>query len=167
MLQDLRTGTGRAGVRPNLETTTLTAWILLAHAGATCAMAGLIWFVQVVHYPLFGAVVPDTFVAYHRQHLRLTTLVVGPLMLAEAGTAVAIAALRLSSPTSSWLGVVLLAIVWGATMWLSVPRHDELAHGFALSTHAALVTTNWIRTVAWTARAVLSLTMVADVMHAS
>ena len=141
--------------------------MLLAHAGAACAMAGVIWFVQVVHYPLFGAVHPDTFLAYHRQHLRLTTLVVGPLMLAEAGAAIAIVALRVSSPTLSWLGVVLLAIVWGATMWLSVPRHDELAHGFAESAHAALVTTNWIRTVAWTARAVLSLTMVADVMPAS
>ena len=141
--------------------------MLLAHAGAACAMAGVIWFVQVVHYPLFGAVDPDTFLAYHRQHLRLTTLVVGPLMLAEAGAAIAIVALRVSSPTLSWLGVVLLAIVWGATMWLSVPRHDELAHGFAALAHAALVGTNWIRTVAWTARAVLSLTMVADVMPAS
>ena len=130
-------------------------------------MAGLIWFVQVVHYPLFGAVDADNFPAYHRQHLRLTTLVVGPLMLAEAGAAIAIVALRVSSPTSSWLGVVLLAVVWGATMWLSVPRHAELAHGFAESAHAALVTTNWIRTVAWTARAVLSLTMVADAMHTS
>lgn len=130
-------------------------------------MAGLIWFVQVVHYPLFGAVDPDTFLAYHRQHLRLTTLVVGPLMLAEAGAATAILALRLSPLSTSWAGVVLLAIVWGATMWLSVPRHEELAHGFAVSAHAALVTTNWIRTVAWTARAVLSLMMVADVMHPS
>lgn len=140
--------------------------MLLAHAGATCAMAGLIWFVQVVHYPLFGALDPGTFLAYHRQHLRLTTLVVGPLMLAEAGTAIAIAALRVSSPTLSWTGVVLLAIVWGATLWLSVPRHEELAHGFAVSTHQALVATNWIRTVAWTARAVLSLAMAAGAMRA-
>ena len=141
-------------------------WTLLAHAGATCAMAGLIWFVQVVHYPLFGAVDPDTFRGYHRQHLRLTTLVVGPLMLAEAAAATAIVTLGLSSPTLSWTGVGLLAIVWGATTWLSVPRHDELAHGFAVSTHAALVATNWIRTIAWTARAGLSLTMVAHSMRA-
>jgi len=52
-------------------------------------------------------------------------------------------------------------------MWLSVPRHEELAHGFAVSTHQALVATNWIRTVAWTVRAVLSLTMVAGAMRAS
>ena len=125
-------------------------------------MAGLIWFVQIVHYPLFGAVDPGAFAVYHRQHLRLTTLVVGPLMVAEAGAAIAIVALRVASPTLGWTGVVLLAIVWSATMWLSVPRHDELAHGFAVSSHAGLLATNWIRTAAWTARAVLSLTMVAD-----
>lgn len=130
-------------------------------------MAGLIWFVQVVHYPLFGGVDVATFPAYHREHMRLTTLVVGPLMLAEAGAAITIVALRLSSPTPSWMGVALLAVVWGATLFLAVPRHDELAQDFTASAHAALVATNWIRTVAWTARAVLSLTMVADVMPAS
>lgn len=145
----------------------MTTWVLLVHAGFTCAMTGLIWFVQVVHYPLFGAVDPATFPAYHREHMRLTTLVVGPLMLAEAGAAIAIVALRLSSPRLSWAGVALLAIVWGATMFLSVPRHDDLAHGFSASAHAALVATNWVRTVAWTARAVLALTMVADAMRAS
>ena len=30
--------------------------ILAAHAASTLAMTGLIWFVQIVHYPLFAAV---------------------------------------------------------------------------------------------------------------
>ena len=130
-------------------------------------MTGLIWFVQVVHYPLFGAIDVAAFPAYHREHLRLTTVVVGPLMLAEASAATAILALGLSSPARAWAGVILLAVVWGATMSLSVPRHDELTVGFSASAHAALVATNWVRTVAWTARAVLALTMVADAVRAS
>jgi hypothetical protein len=130
-------------------------------------MAGLIWFVQMVHYPLFGAVDAAAFQAYHREHLRLTTLVVGPLMLAEASAAIAILVLQLSSPSTAWAGVVLLAIVWGATLFLSVPRHKQLAHGFTVSAHATLVATNWIRTVAWSARAALSMTMVASAMRAS
>lgn len=130
-------------------------------------MTGLIWFVQVAHDPLFRAVDPATFPAYHREHMRLTTLVVGPLILAEAGAAIGILGLRLSCPSASWAGVVRLAVVWGGTMFLAVPRHDALARGFSSSAHAARVATNWIRTVAWTARAVLSLTMVADAMRAS
>ncbi len=143
---------------------TLSIWILLTHVAATCAMTGLIWLVQVVHYPLFAAIDPTAFPAYHREHLRLITLVVGPLMLVEAGAAIAVTMLRLSPPWLAWLGVVLLVVVWGTTMWLSVPQHDALARGFNASAHGALLATNWIRTVAWTARASVSLAMVARAM---
>ena len=59
--------------------------LLLAHAGTTLFMVGLVWFVQVVHYPLFGRVGEDEFVAYSR----LTGWVVGPPMLLEAATTTA------------------------------------------------------------------------------
>jgi len=128
-------------------------------------MTGLIWLVQVVHYPLFGAVDAAAFPAYHREHMRLITLAVGPLMLVEAAAAIAILALRVSPPPLAWTGVALLAVVWGATMFLSVPHHDALTRGFSAATLAALVGTNWIRTVAWTARAGVSLLMVAGAMR--
>lgn len=128
-------------------------------------MTGLIWLVQVVHYPLFASVDAAAFPAYHRQHIRLITLVVGPLMLVEAGAAIAIAVLQLASPWLAWAGVVLLAVVWGTTMLMSVPQHDALARGFSASAHTALVATNWIRTIAWTARAGLALGIVADAMR--
>ena len=44
--------------------TVSTPFVLLAHAAATLFMVGLIWFVQVVHYPLFARVGPDAFVPY-------------------------------------------------------------------------------------------------------
>ncbi|MEP7117458.1 MAG: hypothetical protein ABI880_07750 [Acidobacteriota bacterium] len=128
-------------------------------------MTGLIWLVQVVHYPLFGAVDAAAFPTYHREHMHLVTLVVGPLMLIEATAAIAILTLRVSPPSLAWAGVVLLAVVWGATILLSVPHHDALTRGFSAATLAALVGTNWIRTVAWTARAGLSLLMVAGAMR--
>ena len=69
--------------------------ILAVHAVSTLALTGLIWFVQVVHYPLMGAVPPTHFVHYERQHTRRTTWVVAPLMLAEAFTAATLLALDL------------------------------------------------------------------------
>jgi hypothetical protein len=62
-------------------------YILLAHLAATLFMVGVIWFVQVVHYPLFSRVGPEKFSLYSEAHSRLTTYVVGPPMLAEASTA--------------------------------------------------------------------------------
>ena len=50
-------------------------------------MVGVIWFVQVVHYPLFSSVGPEKFTVYSEAHSRLTTYVVGPPMLVDVATA--------------------------------------------------------------------------------
>lgn len=158
-------GRRRREPRPSTVSLPLTTWLLLVHVAATCAMAGLIWLVQVVHYPLFDAVGAAAFPVYHREHMRLITLVVGPLMLVEAGAGLAILALRVAPAPLAWTGVALLAVVWGATMFLSVPHHDALSRGVSAASLAGLVGSNWIRTVAWTARAGVSLAMVASAMR--
>ena len=66
--------------------------ILLVHAAATLFMTGLIWFVQVVHYPLLANVGADGFAAYAQRHSSLTTWVAGPAMLIELGAAMALVA---------------------------------------------------------------------------
>lgn len=132
---------------------------LLLQLFATSAMTGLIWFVQVVHYPLFRMVGPGEFAAYAAEHVRLTTFVVAPLMLLEAATALWMVRARPAFVTrvQAWIGLALLALLWASTAFLSVPRHEELGLGFEASAHAALVATNWIRTAAWTARTGLLL----------
>ena len=52
--------------------------VTLVHAAATWFLVGLIWIIQVVHYPLFARVGEDGFVAYEAAHTRLISLVVGP-----------------------------------------------------------------------------------------
>ena len=111
--------------------------LLLAHAAATLFMVGIIWFVQVVHYPLFARVGAAGFAAYSATHARLTGLVVGPPMLVEAATAIA---LVVSTPpkVSSWLpwvGLVLLAGIWLSTALLESRSYTELGLGFDLSAH--------------------------------
>ena len=59
-------------------------YVLLAHLAATLIMVGVIWFVQVVHYPLFSRVGPEKFSLYTEAHPRLATYVVGPPLLVEA-----------------------------------------------------------------------------------
>ncbi len=130
--------------------------ILLTQVFATLFMVGLIWFVQIVHYPLFANIGREEFPDYEALHNRLTTWVVGPAMLVEMITAVAL--LR-SAPngTSSlaWLGLGLLIVIWISTAALSVPAHDVLTAGFSADAYHNLVSTNWIRTVAWSIRGVI------------
>lgn len=134
-------------------------WILALHVGATLAMTGLIWFVQVVHYPLYSLVGEDSFRAYHELHVQRTTRVVAGPMLVELGTAawLYLAPNEGFSSRMAGLGLVLLAIIWLSTALLQVPSHGRLQHGYSSAPHRFLVATNWIRTTAWTLRAALVL----------
>jgi len=130
-------------------------WVFLLHAAATFYMVGLIWFVQLVHYPLFSKVGDTGFVAYQEAHMARTSFAVGPPMIAEvAGAALlCFAPLQGLPPWSVWLGAGLVGLIWASTAVLQVPRHEALvAQGFDRAQHAALVASNWIRTAAWTAR---------------
>lgn len=140
---------------------TLSFLVLVLHFAATFYMVGLIWFVQRVHYPLFAGVGSQQFPAYERAHVSRTNPVVGPPLLIEAITALALVALPMPMVPQflPWLGVGLLAIIWLSTSLLQVPRHRELSARFDTSAHRRLVATNWIRTSAWSLRGLLVLWM--------
>ncbi len=138
-------------------------WILLANLACTLFMTGLIWFVQIVHYPLFAAVGEEVFPAYSGLHQRWTTLVVGPPMLVEALTAGLLVVARPAQVPAwmAWTGLALVGVIWISTAALQVPAHGRLVGGFDRGVNDFLVGTNWIRTVGWTARAALVIAMVA------
>lgn len=138
-----------------------TALILLAHAAATLYMVGLIWFVQVVHYPLFSRVGADGFVPYAAAHGTLTTWVVGPPMLLELVTAgwLALHPPPGVGPEVAWGGLALVAALWLSTFFLQVPLHESLRTGFQPDVWRRLVATNLLRTALWTVRGGLGLFM--------
>ncbi|MBM3824420.1 MAG: hypothetical protein FJ404_16300 [Verrucomicrobia bacterium] len=125
--------------------------LLVLHAAATWALVGLIWTVQLVHYPLFGKIGTDAFRGYHAEHTRRITRVVAPLMSAELLTA---GLLFLAGQREPWLMVsfVPLAFNWLATWRVQIPLHEKLSAGFDAETHRRLVSSNWWRTAAWSIR---------------
>ena len=137
--------------------------ILFIHAGATLYMVGLIWFVQVVHYPLFDGVDHGRFAQYERRHTQRTSWVVLPPMVVELACAAALLVLR-PDAVPHWmtiLGLALVALIWAVTFGLSVPQHHKLLEGFDAQAHRRLVGTNWLRTAAWSLRGGLALWMLA------
>ena len=140
---------------------TMQEIVFLVHSAATLGMFGLIWFVQIVHYPLFAHVGRDRFSAYEQAHTRWTTWVVGPGMIAEAATGVALLSIRPAVIHVSlvWIGLGFLASIWLSTALIQVPLHRKLNDGFDPAAHRSLVRSNWVRTAAWTARAMLVLEM--------
>lgn len=134
--------------------------ITLAHAASTWALVGLIWIVQLVHYPLMATVSTPQFPSYHAAHTRRITWVVAPLMLAELATAGLLVWLGERNPW--WLlSLPLLAANWISTAFVQIPLHNRLARGFDRSAHARLVHTNWTRTAAWSLRGLLLLPALA------
>lgn len=137
--------------------------VLLLNVGVTLALVGLIWFVQIVHYPLFALVGASAFTRYEAAHVRRTSLVVVPLMLSESLTGIAIAVRPPTDvpPAMAIAAAALIGVIWLSTFALQVPRHRTLERGFERRAHAQLVRTNALRTAAWTARGALVLAMVA------
>jgi len=131
--------------------------VLLLQMASTLPLVGLIWFVQIVHYPLFGKVGANGFRDYEQAHQQRTTLVVAPLMFVEAITAALLPWLRPAGLPAgpAVVGLVLVGVLWGSTFFWQVPAHERLAKSFDPTIHRRLVRSNWLRTAAWTARGVL------------
>jgi hypothetical protein len=130
---------------------------LYANTIATAVMVGVIWFVQVVHYPLLAQFGSTQSVAVAEQHQQRTGYLVGLPMLVEgvstlwllARTPDGVAALL------PWVNAVLLAVALGSTVLVSVPLHAKMAVAHDDQTGRKLVVTNWPRTIAWTLRLAL------------
>ena len=131
--------------------------LLLLHLVATAFLCGLIWTVQLVHYPLFDRVDRAQFTAFEAAHQQRISWIVAPAMLFEALTAGAwlVAAWR-SGDLLGWAiaNVVLVVAIWAATAFLAVPMHTRLSTGFDAEALRRLVDTNWLRTAIWSLRTV-------------
>lgn len=146
---------------------TLPEVLLLAHAAATLVMVGVIWFVQVVHYPLFGLVGAGGFAAYESAHsTRIAALIALPWAV-EGLTGLALLAvrpagvpLRLAAADLALLGVAV-----AVTVLISAPQHGLLGAGFDAGAHRLLLNTNWLRTAAWTGCGIAALAMLAAALR--
>jgi len=141
--------------------------IVLAHAAATLVLVGLIWTIQVVHYPLFALVGRESFTAYEAAHsARITAVIALPWAVQGLTTA----ALLVTSPEGLprwlvWAAAVLATIPVVVTVLVSVPAHGVLANGFDAAAHARLVGTNWLRTAAWTTHGAVAVAMLAVLLR--
>ncbi|MEM9176655.1 MAG: hypothetical protein AAGC67_15635 [Myxococcota bacterium] len=135
----------------------MTHFLFLVHVAATWYLVGLCWLVQRVQYPLMAQVGREGFAAYEAAHVARIGPIVAPPMLIELGTGIALAATAVGvfRHPAFLLSLGLLAAIWASTFLLQVPLHGKLAAGFDADVHASLVATNWLRTLAWTARGVI------------
>ena len=140
--------------------------ILLANVASTLFLVGLIWMVQVVHYPLFNDIGEQNYISYQQRHQTNITFVVGPVMLIELVTAILLIWYTSDaiSPAMVYTGIALVVLIWLSTAFIQVPCHEKLVKGFDLAAYKWLVNSNWIRTIAWSARGALVTWMLVRVL---
>ena len=136
--------------------------VLLVNVAAVLFMAGFIWTMQLVHYPLFDRVGADAFPAYETAHNRLFFLVAGPGVLLTLITGVLLLFVRPAQAPlwAALLGLLLFALISASTALLQAPQHAVLSGGLDRGAYEFLLRTNWIRTTAWSAYGLLGLWMV-------
>lgn len=128
-------------------------WNFKVQVACSLLMTGLIWLIQLVHYPSFHFVDPQRFQEFHLQHSSRITFIVAPLMGLELVTAVLLVYERGGS-YAWWLNLLGVVLIWGCTAFLSVPLHNQLGNGYEYDKVHALVVTNWPRTLIWTVRSI-------------
>jgi len=133
------------------------ASIAVANIALGWGLVVLIWLVQVIVYPGFSRIPRQGFHTYHRWYTLRIGAIVTPLMVGEV---IAVAAWIWLRPHawSAYLSAAAVVLVWGSTLVLQVPIHRRLQHGKDADLIRRLVATNWIRTVAWSAKAVVVTT---------
>ena len=124
------------------------------HQLVTYALLGLIWTIQLVHYPSFRFVEESSFTRFEQFHTKSISIIVMPLMLVEL-TLVSVLLFRSGFAFSSIASFSIVVLIWLSTFFLSVPCHERLSRGKDMATIDRLISTNWPRTLLWSLKAVL------------
>lgn len=115
----------------------------------------LIWLVQVIIYPSFQYTSQAHFVNWHKRYMQLITYFVLPLMLGQLSISIYQLTIEMTLFNGLVLGMV--GLIWLSTFVLSIPLHQGLLNNKNSKKIQQLISTNWYRTVLWTAVLVLEM----------
>lgn|GEM_PF-2960542 len=103
--------------------------LLIIQLVACAWMTGLIWVIQVVHYPMFAAIADDHFQDWMNRHTKTITPIVGLPMLLEVGSGLALLYWPSFKLPEFWafVNIGLIAVSFIATAMFSIPAHRQLA----------------------------------------
>lgn len=117
-------------------------------------LTGLIWVIQLVHYPSFRFVDSDQFLDFHHHHTFRITLIVMPTMLVELALAIYFFVQNSLGAASLWQ-LIMVGLIWGSTFFIQIPLHNRLVERKEEEVINRLVQSNWLRTFLWTGKALL------------
>ena len=143
------------------------SFIFLLNLVLSFIAVGLIWTIQLVHYPSMKYIPKDRFTEYHNFHsIRISILAI-PLMFAELVTSTILLYQNLNNAiqTIFLVNLILVLLIWLSTFLIQVPLHNALSKEKNTEKLSKLIFSNWIRTILWTARSILMILFLAFAMN--
>ena len=129
--------------------------MLIIHLIATSVMVGVIWIIQLVHYPSFHFIELKQYTTFQRFHMSRISYVVIPAMLTELFTIILIVISMDQIDTLVLASAILLILIWLITAVFFSGVHQKLTLGYDQTVVDKLVKLNWGRTLLWTLRLLL------------
>ena len=124
---------------------------------STSLMVGVIWVIQLLHYPSFHFINDKKYIEFQHFHMQRISFIVIPAMLIELASALLLAYFFRSSLT-----IILLALllgVWAVTFIFFTNMHQKLTNGYNHSIVDRLIQINWSRTILWSLRLIILLSI--------
>ena len=128
--------------------------LIIAHFTSTSIMVGVIWVIQLVHYPSFKYVKDSDYIIFQKKHMSNISYIVFPVMITELITSLLI---FFSGEKSFFfmLSLICLSMIWVITGVLFTKFHSILQKGKDLKMIEKMIKANWIRTLLWTLRIIM------------
>lgn len=126
------------------------------------AMTAVVWFMQVVHYPLMAYADPTRWEEFAEKRRMWTVMITYPLMAFEALTGFTLILIATQSPTYPYLAVsliLLVSLILYTFMYLN-PQLKKLSGPLDEEGHKRFLKLHWIRTAGWSLRLLLFILMV-------
>jgi len=127
--------------------------IIIINTFASLFLAGVIWIVQLVHYPSFHFMNKKGFEEFHKHHSVHISFIVVPAMLIELSTAMILPFIENLPKILTISSLTLVILIWLSTFLIHVPVHNRLRSGYDKKDVERLVSSNWIRTFLWSVKA--------------
>ena len=142
------------------------SFIFLLNLVLAFIAVGLIWTIQLVHYPSMRFIPKERFVEYHNFHSIRISFLALPLMLTELITSLVLFYQNYNNAiqTIFLINLVIVVLIWLSTFLIQVPLHNALSKEKQSEKLSKLICTNWIRTILWTARSILMILFLAFAM---
>ena len=124
---------------------------------STSLMVSVIWVIQLLHYPSFHFINDKKYIEFQHFHMQRISFIVIPAMLIELASALLLAYFFRSSLT-----IILLALllgVWAVTFIFFTNMHQKLTNGYNQSIVDRLIQINWSRTILWSLRLIILLSI--------